>query len=339
MKLRSIFAAAAGAALLAACGASPSGDPQTAHSREWLGRDHRPAVAMNGEQFAWAHSVFDGYRGAGDRDIPATIEPLESEGCDFPRPGPGVRVRHVHVSSGTDITSIQQIGDVELAKAVDRFLEDYVRRGEAPTRVRYGAGKQLSVVNVAVTDTSQPIYLVFSSQAHVIWNFHVAPGADIRRIALVGGGRLGYANAPAGVPVQALFGDDRIDCHVAPARMPQEDWIYVRDADITPGRRESIAEFEDRAKRYSRWFGRQFRKPAYEHIGDNGLSNVVIGPMPTHSSHRLPFAPLEGATLHLSPDLHTVVGTRRDRARRVYEIVRGAAEEAAGGELTPLSSS
>lgn len=293
--MRVILAAAALA--LSACtdqSAIPDGDPRSAYETGPYGKVWREdAIVQAPGNAAWAQQAIAGYERAGPAAVPARVEPLDTSSCVMAPPAPGALVRHVIVDRGAGEPPLFQIG------------------ADGPTGAM---ADRLRVVNVAVTETSAPVHLVLASESTVIWNILPAPGATVSAIVAVSGAGVGVAGAPPGVEVQALYGEALARCEVRPARQPQEDWLFTRQAKKASGpQREALAGRRARAQAYDAWFRKWYGAPAEKDaIAQMGAGAVLIGPLPKTESARVPMRTLAGATVQLSMTGRLVIGSEQD---------------------------
>ncbi|MBK6469073.1 MAG: hypothetical protein IPF96_21435 [Rhodobacter sp.] len=78
-------------------------------------------------------------------------------------------------------------GDQDLAAAVRQLASVYRKSGRKQVQ---GLGDlRFTAFDVAVTETEKPVYLVLqaSGGTRMLWNIHLAPGAQVERVVLLGG--------------------------------------------------------------------------------------------------------------------------------------------------------
>lgn len=339
--------AIAAGAMLCACSsgddAIPPGNPVDSKNRELRGfLYHNDAVATkaNAEDgvFYWAQQVFSDYRQVATHDFPAQVAPLPLEHCKFRAPTSEEAVHHIHVGGGTQQTPVYAISNKQIAKRAKRFVDSYITyKGKIPARSHFTGPDALGLVNVIVTDTTSPAYLVLTSQNNTVWNIHKAENATISQIAIVGGKISGIANVPDGTPVSAITGRKLKTCRINPARKPQEDWGFMQNLQDTSYGQDTITKNFAYADAYSTWFYNNFGKSSHvEFIGALGVSAALAGPVPQNAKDRVPYSPLEGATLMITEQDHLFITSPDDYRARNLTLVKKAAEKAAGGDLSKL---
>lgn len=340
---------AAIACLVAGCGevsSTPTGDPAVAFQNDFQGRAYAMDVALGdgadeGDGRAlWAGAIFTKFAPATDKDIPASIERLPTAACAFEKPAEGALVRHVHVVDGGDNQApVYAIDKEAIANRAENFVNYYFRkRKERPAFAYSKASDALSVVNVAVTEMSAPVYLVLTAQGDTIFNMSLAPGARLARIAVLGSSVVGVANAPDGVAVEGLFNVALSHCGVRPERMPEDHWGYVRNVKESNIGGDILARQRARALAYGRWFHKTFGASASDHVGAMSASTILIGPAPASEEALIAQSPLAGARVLLSPATVTFAADSKGYRATILKIVRDAAQEAAGGDLQSLTA-
>jgi hypothetical protein len=226
--------------LVTGCGeisSTPTGDPAVAFKNELQGRAYNADVALgDGAETGdgrplWAAAIFAEFAPASDADIPALIEPLPVAACAFEKPSEGALVRLVHVvDGGANRAPVYTIDNQSIADRAKNFVNYYfTTRKEQASFAWSLASDAVSLVNVAVTEATAPVYLVLTAHSDTIFNITVAPGARLERIAVIGSSVVGVANAPEGVMVEGLYGGALYRCGAQPERMPEPHWGYVRN--------------------------------------------------------------------------------------------------------------
>lgn len=287
---------------------------------------------------AWVQQAVTGYRAARVTDTPARLVRAPMGGCAFPAPSPTARVALVHVAAGVQSAPIYALTDEALAKAAQDYVQAYAAHNGAPPaqagRVHTGP---LGLVNVVVTETEAPVYLILVANSGLVWNLTVAEGAQIETVALLGPETIGLANAPDGVRVQALTGPAAVRCGARPARMPQDHWGFVRDMEARSRSRWALAALDENrafARAFSAYLARTFNiSQSRRSSGAHKVSNIIVGPVLEPAPA---FASLDGAQILVTPVRHVIVGGPRDFEAGARAKVVEAARRAAGGDLSRL---
>lgn len=333
---------------LAACSggadrsAVPDGDPKAGRKHDLRGYSYGPDVmAGEDEAFFWAQQAVSDYARIDDAPALTAVADLPPASCHFPTPEEGDAVRFVIIERGVQEAPIYQFSSRDVGERAATFVKYYSASGGKTKKVwSYDGSDIMRVVNVAVTETSAPVYLVLSSETNVLWNILPAPGVKLSRIALVSSGDIGLANAPEETGVNLLPGSILKGCHTpSPMRRPQEDWGFVQNVKESGGSYadKALANNIRHASNYQHWLTENFGAEGLSgRIAQQGLSNVLIGPLPASPDERAPYRPVASALLSKSD--YRIIAPRAEYHAAVQKIVTDAAREAAGGDLEALAA-
>ena len=170
-----------------------------------------------------------------DDSSPKSVRFEPNSACTLRAPQPDQVVHNVRLMDASRYTKLHLFSKTELAEAViDRIAG--MRSSKANYKNAAIAEGRMGTVDVYVTDTSAPVYLVLGVlDKDVLWNIHLAPGAQLGHVALIG--NKSAFSAPAGdYTYEALRIHDFLDedaiydneepqpCMVAPWREPQSWW-------------------------------------------------------------------------------------------------------------------
>lgn len=300
-----------------------------------------PIAALSGNRPVFIRDVIDGYSTKVGSDVPAeltTIRPIS--GCRLTPPLQGTTVGHVTAgATGLDLP-ILTYNDSDLAAAVQVFVNLYREFGKA--EVRQPEGLAYEVYDVAVTETRAPVYLVLESfTRNRIWNIHLAPGARIERVVLLGGVQSGVANLDPVVPVEVLPGDALAACGIQPAYalnpghrffevLANGPSSYKEEAEVT------FAAMQEGIAAYNTWFRDSFGLRADESRAGFGGTISVVGPQPGEAEPKAVYASIQGARIRMTQDAYVEirgqVAPGEDFAARVIAI----ATTFASGDLANL---
>lgn len=329
---------------LMACGSSTSEDraPSSPAGRnyhqELRGREFHADVLKNkDDRYAYVQTALSGYHRMSDDEMPARVVTISGDGCHLPKPEVGDAVHVVHIAGSEQKAPIHYISDEALDKATQRFINVYREYdGNMPGYSRIGVGRSMPVTNVVVTDREAPIFLILISQTDALWSLQVADGVNIRQLVAFTPGMLGVANLPKGTELHTVYGKNVWRCGIKPARMPQPHWSFVRNVqDYGVGEKE-LAENKSRARAFQRWMRETFDVGFYSPVEALHLSNALIGPMPASDEERIPYTPIAGNEVLLSPADYLLVASRKDFNENSQTLLRQTARDAAGGDLSRL---
>lgn len=300
-----------------------------------------PIAARIGNEPVFIKDVITGYTTRIASDIPATITTIRPIlGCVFTPPLSGSIVGHAAAGTSDIDLAISTYNDTHLAAAVQVFVNVYRETGTMSKTAADGTAYQ--AYDVAVTETRAPVYLVLQNRfGNRIWNIHLAPGARIERVVLLGGTQAGVANLDPVVPVEVMLSDGMEDCGIAPA-YPLNDGALLyqslangalsqADADQTLGRiAAGVAA-------YDAWFRSSFGVGAGEsRIGWDRGTISVIGPVPGEADQLAVWAPIEGAEIRTTQDTFFEIRGQVTEGADFASRVRAIATTFAWGDLTNL---
>lgn len=278
-------------------------------------RAEGPIAASADNQPVFIKDVIAGHKMNPRADIPAeitTIRPIL--GCRLTLPLAGTVVGHVTAEDSPITLALTTYWDGDLARAVQDYVNDYRKFGtDAPVP---SSGPRFEAHDVAITETDAPVYLVLENRlGNRIWNIHLAEGARIERVVLLGGNQSGVANLDPVVPVEVLLGPGLADCGIDPA--------YDRQSGLPAGPPpEGGDNLADRAAAYDIWFRDSFTVLASEsRRGFAGGAVTLVGPVPTDPVRKAVYASIEGARVRTTHDqyfeISGQVAVGKDFATRV----------------------
>jgi hypothetical protein len=301
--IKFIAAAFLAALLLSGCSDSdaPSGDdPADYMEASPGGYQAAPAVTV-GEKavLVWFKALVSG-SSLPDGQAPSKIGWIEAaKKCRFPAPKGNERLVQVMTQASglpTGIVALSkpQIQALSSPEALAKIHED-----AAAARERAA----LKLVDVVVTDSSAPVYLVLAGGDDILWNIQKAAGATIAQVALIAGENGGIANLDPAVPVSALNGPEAKTCGAVPARKPKDNWTVVTEAaggDIVAI--DHVKRLTEDYGHYNTWFKETFGQESDPiTIGIARMSHALVGPPVPSLDQRLPYRPLTDASVLLAP--------------------------------------
>lgn len=301
-----------------------------------------PIAARAGNQPVFIKDVITGYKTRVSSDMPVeitTIRPIT--GCRLTAPEPDAVVGHVTARSSDLDLALSTYNDGHLAAAVQVFVNVY-RKG-AVTQAEKVNGPAYKAYDVAVTETQKPVYLVLeNSYGNLIWNIHLAPGARIERVVLLGGEHAGVANLDPVVPVEVLPADGMADCGIEPAYPLNPGHRFFEVLKDGPGsyKKEAEAKFavmQDRIAAYDIWFRDSFGILASDSRAgfDRGTISVV-GPVPGEADPKAVYAPIKGARIRTTQDTYFEVQGQVAKGEDFAGRVKAIATTFSYGDLTNL---
>ncbi len=338
MKRTSLMIAVFLTAALAGCADPlPTGDPAALLEQEQRGYEAPVGVMMGlNETPYWAHSGVADFRPAGDGDLPAKIEDLQSLGsCTFEAPRPEEILAKVQVDGSAMKSPVYAVSRQEMGERTKTYLVNLKAGNDI---VPFNASDdRMGIVDVVVTEKAKPVYLVIAYTSPTIFNIQLVEGARISRIALVGLGAAGIANAHPAVQIQSLAGRAMQSCNILPAREPADHWLFVQDAKKDSSLKDALEWNFSMYRDFSAWQRKNFGSSSGDDsVGAMTASHVLVGPMPQTREARATFKPLEGATLLLSKNNHIFVGEEAAYKKKYTQVIVDAATKMAGGDVSEL---
>lgn len=300
-----------------------------------------PIAARAGNEPVFIEDVITGYKTRVSSDMPVeitTIRPIT--GCRLTAPEQGSVVGHVTARNSNLDLALSTYNDGHLAEAVQVFVNVYRKGGF--TLAENVDGPSYKAYDVAVTETRKPVYLVLeNSYGNLIWNIHLAPGARIERVVLLGGEHAGVANLDPVVPVEVLPGPALEACGIRPAYGLNAGHLFFQSmASGAMSKDEAdtkLAAIKDAVAAYDIWFRDSFGILASESRSgfDQGTISVV-GPVPGEADPKAVYAPVKGARIRTTQDTYFEVRGQVAKGEDFAGRVKAIATTFAYGDLTNL---
>ncbi len=292
-------------------GKAPASDPNDPNSRLRDSSDGWSAdvtvATLQGGGLAFVEDVIDGHRARVHGHAPGSVTPLTGmEGCAFTPPS---TLAHVgHAASGERVKiGLATYNDSHIAAAVQTLVNVY--RDSGSVRSFKAEGQQYEVFDIAVTETERPVYLVLVAGAGLpVFNIHLAPGARIERVALIGGDQAGVANLPEDVPVEVMLRPRAEACGAVPFYPLNPGALYYQSVENGAIKPEEVPQYEARfAAAEAAWegfFRANFGVSAAESLSGDVREVMVaaVGPVPGDAGDRAVWQPVKGAPLRVTMD-------------------------------------
>ncbi|MGL4235871.1 hypothetical protein [Tabrizicola sp.] len=300
-----------------------------------------PIAALQGNVPTYVDDVITGYSTTVDDDIPAEITAIRPiTGCRLTAPQDGTAVGHVTAGRSNLELALSTYSDVELAEAVQLFVNDY--RAGGPDKAADTPAPSYQAYDVAVTETRVPVYLVLENRSgNRIWNIHVAEGARVERVVLLGGAEAGVANLDPVVPVEVILGSGLEECGIRPAytlNSGHELFQSITSGAMSKAEGEAkLAALRDAVTAYDIWFRDSFGVVAGEtRAGFDAGTISVVGPVPGEADPKATYAPIQGASLRTTRDTYLEILGQVPEGEDFASRVRAIATTFAFGDLNYL---
>lgn len=298
-----------------------------------------PIAAMAGNRPVFIADVIEGYKTRISKDIPVeitTIRPIS--GCRLTPPLEGTAVGHVTAGVSELELALLTYNDRILADAVQDFVNAYRNLGTG--MLGSVSGYTYDSYDVAVTETARPVYLVLVNQSgYRIWNIHLAPGARIERVVLLGGDQAGVANLDPVVPVEVIPAAGLDDCGIVPAYAVSANQPTLKTMGGVSGSQTGEAEqkpatLPDRIMAYNTWFRDSFGVLADEtRAGFDTGTISVVGPLPGEAEPKAVYAPIHGSRIRMTHDKYFEIRGQTAKEDSFAGRVKAIATTFAFGDL------
>lgn len=181
-------------------------------------------------------------------------------------------------------------------------------------------------VDVLVTETRKPVYLVLSGQQPVLWMLHLAEGAQIEAIAVIGGSAQAIANVPEGVEVRFVITQSswQRSCAVSPARPVTPSWEMIEMQQRPAGSfwRKKLINYELAHREYHKWLVARVGEPDHV-VTAEGTAHMLAGPKP---AKRIAYRSLKGASVRFAPAAWPAWGDREHAAETLVQLVESTVD-------------
>jgi hypothetical protein len=298
---------------LSACGGNSALPPAQGNAADYLSREMRGyaapfGIAMGKENAAyWLSSLVSNYQSVSDGDQPSEVRNIAANsGCGFYRPNADEMLAKIFVSGGLP-TPLYALSTEDIAKRADTLIKKIEKDRTEPRTVETDETDQFRLIDVVVTETSKPVYVVLNYSGNVIFNFHLAEGAKISRVALIAWQEGGVANVGDDVKINHLIGERMLKCKIIPALTPKPHWNFVSNVASSGIGEDVLKENHVRASKYNNWFNQTFGQ-SFENgwSGADSADHVLIGPALSSQDQFVTYRPLSGSVVHLTSQNYTL---------------------------------
>ncbi|MFO8126787.1 hypothetical protein [Yoonia sp.] len=283
----------------------------------------------------------------GNTEIGDIIPIIRKAQCNLRPLLPSEKIMGVRIENALLPAPLYAFSNRQLADQLLFHVESVTQDGAPPT-TEMGLTGEKAVLDVFITDTSAPLYLVLQNIGQgIIWNLHPAPEVEIAHVALIGSDFSGAANLPVDTTIEGMLVSDFVpphqygaddtprDCMIRPWRNPEPDWIASRKSEA--GSLVSQNEMYSYSKgyaAYNRWFTTTLGVDAATNtVTARDAAHVLLGPQPAE-----PFAysPLAGRDVHLMEADHLFVGDAASRNAAAARLHQDLLAAAIGGDISAL---
>lgn len=333
MKFKAMLALAFAGAVLGGCDsdAVPSGKVNVKKFVTKLRGYHVPngVVMTQSEQPVWIQAVTTGYSSSANSEVPAGVTLFDStqESCTAPQRHKDEYLGHVFFSRAKQPSTLYSYSDADLRESALAYVK-WHKHGEREAKRYTKPVRAIDVIDVFVTETSKPVYLVLTSPSKAVWNIHKAEDAKLARIVLIGHETVGIATDSLKTPV------DILRCNPPLLRDPKPHWAFVRNVRESGRNEELIDKNRAQHRKFSFWYKQHFNAWSDHNLAvANRANHALIGPVPANLDDRIAYKPLSQRKIRITDHAELVI-TDKSSFRTLYLTqVRQLAEEINGGKL------
>lgn len=307
-----------------------------------------PAIATPDKSEVDITQITVGFVPPTSATAPGQVIPFDANTtCTLRRPQQGEVVTNIRLHHGLLDAQMQIFSEEDLAEAVTKNVEGYTRH-QKPYMQNAKVMGHVDAVDVVLTDTSGPLYVVLQSlDQDIIWNLLPAQGVQIAHVAMIGNDS-GLVDLPAARSFEALrisdfvtkheFGnDDEIrDCMIRPWRSPEPHWGAAKLA------AEGNMLYVNQLKSYSKgqiafntWYTQTLGVDADTNLTSvNEAAHVLAGPMPTTP---VTYLPITDRAVHMTRNDYIKAGPAPVREAEIAQMQLTLVTAAAGGDIALLT--
>lgn len=314
--MRNITLAFAAMGLLAGCDplATEGGGERIAPDTVMVVDERMPSVKLGEVATGQPNLVFSA--------MPAALETVDANPrCHVPRPSAGAKLAYVYTYGGGVKTPLQyiangaaadQIGQQiqrtrEIAKLVSKqgSFEQMMIGREAAAFARGNAVEWVKRVDVVVTETEAPVYLVLTSYNSILWNIQAAPGVEIDGIVVSAyeGGAIANGVDERRTAFMGFDGSPNRQCYLKGRARPATVETRIAGAkNLNPDfderryRQRWEAEYRQGLKFFRTDLPRKFGRPPSWHLTNargGPFQAVLVGPKPDVAFEQAPISRLQ----------------------------------------------
>lgn len=321
-------------ALIGATACSPADLYSSEGSGEKIAAD-TPLVVADWQSPTRMSQVSIGQPDLVSAQLPAVFETVDADpNCRMPRPSRAAKVAYVYTYGGGVKTPLQYIADgadaakiaarmamtKEIAKQVSReggFIEGAIAR-EFAGFAKGNSVEWASRVDVLVTETEAPVFLVLTSYNAILWNIQLAPGAQIDGIVVSAyeGGAIANGTTARRTGFMGFDGSPNRSCRLDGRGKPVPSEVRIAGAkELNPafdpsGYKERWdAEYREAQKFFAVDLRQKIGKAPTWLLNDargESFQAVLVGPVPSE-----PFAQQPVTRLQIPSYVAPYWGTRK----------------------------
>ena len=264
--------------------------------------------------------------------------------CGFRKPAPGEKVAGVRLTDAMLETPLQAFTKSEMANRLLKAIQGSLKYGREVEKIGFYEGN-VTAVDVFVTDTSAPIYLVLQARGEgKLWHIHLADGVKLAHVALIGSTAPALTVPQDGLTYQSMIPQDFIgridffegtdfpDCMPLPWHKPQADWIaYQRSLKDNDLYKNQMKTYGNGFGAYDKWYTSVFGVSAtYNTVQAAAAAHVLVGPVP---DQKMTYRQFTGADVMITSNDYIFSGEKNVRAGHTAKLYEDLLVAASGGNF------
>lgn len=268
-------------------GCSDSDIPGTPSSENirfgYYGATYRsPAVTLSDLHSSyWAQEIVTDYQPADISQKPATFSPVHLNfDCEIPSLSRGTYVAAVEIYGGSVELPLYFIPNQD----IDKFREVLAESDRPPNFLRTLEQGIVKKVDVYITETEKPVYLVLGAYDETVWSLHLSEQTRLEGVAVIGYEAQALANVPEGTPIGfVVYDSNQMECRTYAQRPVNETWTSLQKINNKHGGsgfQYTIDKAKERHDEFHEWLGLYVDLPDTV-ISAYYTSHVLVGPKPT----------------------------------------------------------
>ncbi len=265
--------------------------------------------------------------------------------CTLRPVGTAEKFINVNVGYAQNEAPVQMLDDAVIHASLEDAIKEAIGDGHSPGMLSVARGGR-SAIDVIVTDTSAPLYMMLQTLGgNIIWNIHAAPGVEIAHIALVANASSGLTGNIGDASFEAIraadFGNqmdfysyrgepEDLECMARPFRKPDESWGAWAGAKRGNTLDGNLLFMRDNGHdAYDHWFTQTMGFGSAENLlSANEAGAVLVGNL----SSELFSAPDAPGTFYVERHDHILTGPAAAREAETIRLYSELVAQAAGGD-------
>lgn len=274
---------------------------------------------------------------------PEVVKFAANDTCSLRKPRATETLRSVRLHNSSRGSDVHVFSNEDLADAVSKRIEGIIKHPKNYKNASVAKGR-MGLVDVFVTDTSAPVYLLLHSfDKDILWNVHLAKGASLAHVALVGN-KSAFTAPDGNYSYEALRITDHVHkdtffdntksrpCMIVPFNEPREDWpAFAKAQKPHSGHYQRVLrDNTDGHREFRRWYTEQLGVDTDHNLTTaTEAAHALAGPVPAEP---LPYQPYFSQAVRMMDSDNITFSIEEFRAAHTDLL-----NKATGGDLSILT--